>query len=966
MNSYYGLVLIVAFLISYLDTSLSSNESNDSNESDKPEKVKAKNLRIVNINFQSVWGKKELFHKEVLKINPNIIIGSETHIDPSIGVSEFVPPGYTAFRRDREDGWGGVVIMTKLSLFAEEVFKSKDTECIAVKIETFKKPVVIVSAYRSPETKLPYLENLSRDIKSIISKYEASPIWIGGDWNLPDIDWSTNTIVSHNYSKQINETAINMVYDCNLDQIIDFPTRKNNTLDIILTNNSSLLSDVKDFPGISDHTAIGVIEVMCHPIRQRSIKRTVHVWGRANIPLLKEDLKTACALFCAKHENGNLSIDSIWDEFKNIINETMRKIPTKTLRQRFSQPWVNRKCRRLSRRKKRLYKRARRTRLESDWLRFRNVVNECRKQCRKAHDKYINENILESTDTKHFYKYVKYKQKDNITVAPLKKNGSIIIDDQKKANILNEQYCSVFSKPNKDIPPIRSPSVEDTMPEIDINKTGVEALLNRLNTQKATGPDGISSRFLKEFSAEISSPLTLIFNLSLKSGTLPRDWLHAFVVPVYKGGNKDKNKAENYRPVSLTSICCKCLEHIVYSNIMTHLNLNNILSDYQHGFREKRSCVSQLLTTINDFARNLNDKKQTDSILLDFSKAFDKVNHFKLCLKVSHYGIRGTTLKWIKAFLSNRTQQVLLNGKSSDTANVLSGVPQGTVLGPLLFLIYINDMPSYVKSHIRLFADDAYLYRIIDRIDDPITLQEDLTALQQWETLWDMEFHPEKCKHLTITNKSKPIESSYSIHQTELEKVSNAKYLGVTLNNKLKWNTHIDTVCKKANQKRSFLQRNLWNCSRNIKAKAFNTYVRPILSYASPVWNPVSNQSLCDNLEMVQRKGARFVFSNWSWDASPTKMLNDLKWKSLEHQRKVDSIAVLHDIRSGKLAMQSILPKQVRDSIKYQPIHGRVIAYRDSFVPTTINWWNDLPKEILNIENRDDFKIKVSSYFDKN
>ena len=138
-----------------------------------------------------------------------------------------------------------------------------------------------------------------------------------------------------------------------------------------------------------------------------------------------------------------------------------------------------------------------------------------------------------------------------------------------------------------------------------------------------------------------------------------------------------------------------------------------------------------MLITVNDFARNLNDKKQTDSILLDFSKAFDKVNHFKLCLKVAHYGIRGTTLKWIEAFLSNRTQQVILNGKHSNLANVLSGVPQGTVLGPLLFLIYINDMPSYVQSDIRLFADDAYLYRVITSIDDPFKLQEDVSALQE-------------------------------------------------------------------------------------------------------------------------------------------------------------------------------------------------------------------------------------------
>jgi len=141
-------------------------------------------------------------------------------------------------------------------------------------------------------------------------------------------------------------------------------------------------------------------------------------------------------------------------------------------------------------------------------------------------------------------------------------------------------------------------------------------------------------------------------------------------------------------------------------------------------------------------------------------------------------------------------------------------------------------------------------------------MKEDLSALQEWETLWDMEFNPQKYKHLTITNKTKPINSVYSIHNETLEKVSNAKYLGVTLNRKLKWNTHIDAICKKANQKRSFLQRNMRGCSRKIKAKAFNTYVRPILSYASPVWNPISNQSLCSNLEMVQRKGARFVYSN--------------------------------------------------------------------------------------------------------
>ena len=191
------------------------------------------------------------------------------------------------------------------------------------------------------------------------------------------------------------------------------------------------------------------------------------------------------------------------------------------------------------------------------------------------------------------------------------------------------------------------------------------------------------------------------------------------------------------------------------------------------------------MITINDFAKALNDGQQIDSILLDFSKAFDKVDHRKLCLKLAHYGIQGKCHAWIKAFLSNRTQEVILNGKCSKKCNVTSGVPQGTVLGPLLFLVYINDMPSVISSLLRLFADDSYLYRIIKSIQDSQILQNDLNNLQSWEQNNSMEFHPQKCKVLTITNKIKPIETSYTIHHENLEKVESSKYLGVEIHKKI-------------------------------------------------------------------------------------------------------------------------------------------------------------------------------------
>ena len=329
-------------------------------------------------------------------------------------------------------------------------------------------------------------------------------------------------------------------------------------------------------------------------------------------------------------------------------------------------------------------------------------------------------------------------------------------------------------------------------------------------------------------------------------------------------------------------------------------------------------------------------------------------------------GIQGKPAKWIKAFLTGRTQEVVLNGMFSDKKPVVSGVRRGTVLGPLLFLIYINNMPPYVRSKIRLFADDAYLYRIIDSPNDVETLQDDLNQLQSWEKHWDMEFHPGKCKSLTITNKTKPLRSTYSIHNEQLENVTNAKYLGVTINKNLKWNTHIDSICKKAEQKQRFLQRNMRKCSRNMRIKAYQTYIQPIVNYASPVWNPVGSKLLIDKVENIQRKGARFVNNDWSWQSSPTQMLKNLDWLSLSHQRSICSLVTIHDIRSGVMEMgDGYGPTLARNGSQFVPIHGRILAYQNSFVPNVVRLWNELPKDIRTMNDRNSFKNSVEKFYRK-
>ena len=213
------------------------------------------------------------------------------------------------------------------------------------------------------------------------------------------------------------------------------------------------------------------------------------------------------------------------------------------------------------------------------------------------------------------------------------------------------------------------------MPEITVTINGVTKLLEKLNPYKASGPEMVSARFLKEVATEISPTLTLPFNASILQSIIPTDWKEALINPIYKKGKNDRGIAENYCPISLTSVTCKLLEHIVHSNIFKHLEANKILSETQHGFRKRRGCDTQLVMVVNDFAKNLNYSQQLDTISLDFSKAFDKVNHHKPLIKMDHYGIRGKPLDWMKDFLSERTQQVVVNGESSTKEKVTSGVP---------------------------------------------------------------------------------------------------------------------------------------------------------------------------------------------------------------------------------------------------------------------------------------------------
>ena len=288
------------------------------------------------------------------------------------------------------------------------------------------------------------------------------------------------------------------------------------------------------------------------------------------------------------------------------------------------------------------------------------------------------------------------------------------------------------------------------------------------------------------------------------------------------------------------------------------------------------------------------------------------------------------------------------------------------MLGPLLFLAYINNLPSRVKAKARLFADDCLLYRNIKTNEDAESLQDDLNKLQDWETDWQMHFNPDKCELIRITNKRKTINAMYQIHGAQLKQTKKAKYLGLTFTSTLSWNAHIDTITKKANNTTAFLRRNLPMCPRKVKDTCYKTFVKPQVEYAATVWDPHTTESI-KKVEAVQRRAARFVTGDYRTTSSVTAMVDSLSWETLQHRRQQTKAIMMFRIVHAMVAIPASPNLQLLGAAtrghqyRYRVPYCRTNIYKNSFFPSTIRLWNQLPEEQTAAESLDVFKAGISA-----
>ena len=352
--------------------------------------------------------------------------------------------------------------------------------------------------------------------------------------------------------------------------------------------------------------------------------------AESNLDLIKEKIQQFSNDFLSNYTIDH-PVSTLWSSFKSLCNDCLNLIPSKSISTKNNHPWISTFIKRFSRRKQRCYNRARISHHPDDWQLYLKLKKECQKECQKAYNKYISGffDIGNGQSTKRLWSFIKNKKKDQCSIPPIRHNNSSITDSHEKSNVFNNYFTSIFTQEDLSSLPELNDSPFPEISPISISLGGVTNLLYNLNPHKATGPDEIPAYFLKKFSNEIAPILTLIFQSSIHQGYIPDEWKAANVIPLFKKG--DHSQTCNYRPVSLTSICSKLLEHIVYSCIFSHLKEHNILCEEQHGFQAGKSCETQLIMTLNDFANCLNENSQIDCIFLDFSKAFDRVPHNRLC-----------------------------------------------------------------------------------------------------------------------------------------------------------------------------------------------------------------------------------------------------------------------------------------------------------------------------------------------
>ena len=934
--------------------------------------------------------------------NPDVI--PLTEIKPKNGdipdEKELQINGYTLYLCKGYDNKNtrGTCVYVK-SCFNSSIVSSpvsdKFEDCVWVKIEGDSKPLLIGNIYRSgsPNKSKTLDENLHNMIKGMALDKQFGDVVITGDFNHPDIQWAEERVTTTNPA---DIPFTECLADSYLQNYVYQPTRyrycakkkitSKSLLDLILANDENLIDNLQynSHLGLSDHLTLTFeVNYACTNIPLAQSK-TMYQYSKCN----KEKMKNLLDINWSDKLKDK-DVEESYSTFLAVYEDAVKKsVPTVKCDEntKVKPLWMKYSTEKLVKQKHHHWIRYLNTKKDSDYLEYKVIRNEVTKATKKDRKNFEHKLAREiKENVKAFWKYINRNKKRKNKIPVLKKpKGGLACSDEEKANALNNQFSSVFTLEHTPPPDMQRKDVTNLLTKITISEEDILKKLNNLRTDKSMGPDNVHPFILKTFAAILKTPLQIIFQLSLNSKTLPKIWKHGVIAPLFKKGNR--KLPSNYRPISLTCIPCKLLESIVVDWISAHLTRNSLRDKNQHGFTVKKSTETNLLEAINIWTDALAHGLPIDVIYFDYEKAFDTVPHQRLLKQLDSYGITSDLLCWIEDFLSDRKQKVVINDASSEIADVSSGVPQGSVLGPLLFLIYVGDASKHVTNFCKLFADDTKIYaRILENEQSIHSLQEDISSLSKWTNTMLMRYNLDKCHRLHLGRKN--IHASYSIPSVEnyvekensiaynfilhsLKDVKEEKDLGVYIDNQLSFNTHIDTKIKIANKMLGIIRRNFKYMDSDIFNRLFKSIVRPHLEYASIIWAPTTKQYQ-DKIESLQRRATRQIpgLSHLSY----SERLEKLKLPTLKYRRIRSCMLFLYKYTHGLVnvdletgcgqcshPLQPSLGRGRGHNLRFQIQHHQ--SFRNKFFTAyALGIWNSLQTSTVNASSINAFKNRLST-----
>lgn len=918
---------------------------------------------MLNINFRSVRNKEIEILNTVLQVDPDIIIGTETWLNTNEASSTFLPDGFNYYRKDRDSRGGGVLIGTRKGIKCTIMdcgMVCPSSELILVEVKhTGGKSIYIMAAYR-PEKNLACFTDIKDSFnRNNITKDDS--IIIGGDFNIPEYDWKRGT---YKGKSALLEDMQAMMEEFSLEQKVLQPTRttsgSSTILDLVYTNNNK--GKIEIMKGVSDHDLVKLdYPTNAHIKLAKKDTKVIKMYNKVDTMSMLND--ALCHYEDFETGAANKDLNENWNTFKKDLKDLVaRHVPTKTIKVGEEiKPWVSNAMKKLIKRKRKTKRNQSKYFLHKRQSKQDNLDELIKDQLRQEKERYMRSFSLKKQ--RNIWKYVNKYRKDKSDWEDLfdKDSNKMCSTDEEKGNLLNTTFQKAFTKSGDTNTPTFEPRTNKEMPTIVFTEDGIEKMILALDSSKSPGPDGVTARDLRLIAPVAAKYLCTIFSQSLMEGDIPDDWKNANISPIFKNG--PKSDPRNYRPISLTSIPCKLMEHIMISNIMKFLTENNLLNNEQYGFRSGASTELMLVAVIDKIMKQVQNGGQVDAIVIDLVRAFDKVSHPYLLHKLRGYGLGDKTVKWYSAFLTNRKQRVVINGTSSFEAEVSSGVPQGSVSGPVLFILYINDLLDGIKVNKAYFADDGTIFHKIVSKEDQEKLNKELEEVRNWCEKWKMEVNWDKTHLIRFTKRREgnALSHEYSINGKILKESKAIKLLGVTVRDDLKWNDHVENVCKKASRQLYLLTHLIKETPQPVKMLIYKALVRPHLEYASSVWSP-SEDNLIKALEGVQRRAIRAIVNNYDRTISVTTKREELNLEELHtrrHHRRIINFYKIVNNRTIINPWEHVRPMVYKGRHDHDRKFSRELCcnrfYAESFFPSTIKSWNDLKPELATCKKLEKF-----------